>query len=553
MDSISLLDPKAARSNEPPIRPNAQLCFAAIAFANVVCQAIFSVLPTFFPPVAKDKGMSDVLVGVSFAALPAVVFAVSATADKLLGTFGRRPVFIAGNLITACFTAALGAATLLPDGVPFVAFTLSMQVGQGFGSALAETSSYALLAELFPDRVTFYLGMLEAFTGIGVAIGPPLGGVLYGLGGFSLPFVALACALLPGVAFIHVTFGRHAEAADSAEDEGEEGADESSIATALQIPQVLIAIVTCVLAEATLTFVMPTFAEHATAEGLAASPAATGVYFAANAVAYTIAAPLVGFLTSSSNARVMIVSGMGVLSASTFFLGPSPWLRPLLPHHQGSAAHRGVVLMAFTTLGVGEGVTMAPLMEDMRTSCGEKADAYIDSLSGLMAASYALGEMLGPVAGSALAAWLGFNWASTALASTLAVWTGLLFVLSPRLLAEAPPTVKDEPPSPRASRISPRLLKPRRPSLATIVSTNLTPRYGVRRVARRLTVNTAEAVRVAIKTQTSSVPFAISQHADRSPEGSRHAGRAFAFRTPSPTPLSGLSPSSATSLWPVPP
>ncbi len=66
----------------------------------------------------------------------------------------------------------------------------------------------------------------------------------------------------------------------------------------------------CVLSESALTFVMPTFAEHATSQGLASSPAAVGAYFAANALAYTVAAPLVGLVSSRRNSRVLIVVGM---------------------------------------------------------------------------------------------------------------------------------------------------------------------------------------------------------------------------------------------------
>jgi MFS family permease len=110
---------------------------------------------------------------------------VSAIADQIMYAYGRRRIFILGNVITAAFTALLGAATLMPDGAPFAAFCLVSQIGQGFGSALAEASSFALIAELFPRRVTFYFGLNETFTGLGVAIGPPIGGLLFAIGGWS--------------------------------------------------------------------------------------------------------------------------------------------------------------------------------------------------------------------------------------------------------------------------------------------------------------------------------------------------------------------------------
>ena len=44
-----------------------------------------------------------------------------------------------GCTIVSVGTVLLGFAVYMPNGAPFIIFTLSMQVLQGFGSALAET------------------------------------------------------------------------------------------------------------------------------------------------------------------------------------------------------------------------------------------------------------------------------------------------------------------------------------------------------------------------------------------------------------------------------
>jgi MFS family permease len=430
-----------ASEADGPASTHALYCFAAIGFANVICQAIFSVLPTFFPPVAKSKGMSDFVLGVSFAAMPAVVFSVSAIADQIMYAYGRRRIFILGNVITAAFTALLGAATLMPDGAPFAAFCLVSQIGQGFGSALAEASSFALIAELFPRRVTFYFGLNETFTGLGVAIGPPIGGLLFAIGGFWCPFVTLACALLPGIVFIHVAFRPSAAEGFKDEVEGVEDdvSEAGSVLTVLRVPGVATIMLACVLAESAITFLMPTFAEHALATGLGTSAPAIGMYFTANALLYTVGAPLVGLFTTPANARRMIVCGMVLLSGACFLIGPSEWVRPAL----ADLPARGVVLFGFALLGLGEGLAMAPLMEDMMVSCGANSSAYLNSLSGLMAASFALGQVVGPLAGTILTAWLGFNRSSTALATALSLYTMGLLLFGGRLGGATEPSLED--------------------------------------------------------------------------------------------------------------
>ena len=58
---------------------------------------------------------------------------------------------------------------------------------------------------------------------------------------------------------------------------------------------------------------------------------------------------------------VMIISGLWLIALPSYFLGPSPWVGWLLR----SVPVHVVVLLAFALLGLGEGLSMAPLMEDM--------------------------------------------------------------------------------------------------------------------------------------------------------------------------------------------
>jgi len=241
----------------------------------------------------------------------------------------------------------------------------------------------------------------------------------------------LAAALLPSVMFVSYAFAVTTDRHDS--DEDDESDDEGgsvSVLTLLCLPPVAMVVMACVLAEAALTFVMPTFAEHATSTGLASSPAAIGAFFAANAITYTVAAPTVGYLTSKHNARVMIISGLWLIALPSYFLGPSPWVGWLLR----SVPVHVVVLLAFALLGLGEGLSMAPLMEDMMSSCSDRIEGdCIDSLSAILTGAYALGEVIGPLTGSTLTALFGFSWATTVLAITISGYAAFLSLVGLRV------------------------------------------------------------------------------------------------------------------------
>ena len=94
------------------------------------------------------------------------------TAGSLADLFGRRLLFAIGLSIFTAGSLLCGVA-----GGP--AFLVAARAGQGVGGAIMFATSLALIAQAFQgrDRATAF-AVLGATTGVGVAVGPVLGGVL---------------------------------------------------------------------------------------------------------------------------------------------------------------------------------------------------------------------------------------------------------------------------------------------------------------------------------------------------------------------------------------
>jgi EmrB/QacA subfamily drug resistance transporter len=94
------------------------------------------------------------------------------TAGSLADLFGRRRLFATG---LAVFTLGSLACGLANDSLALIL----ARAGQGVGGAIMFATSLALIAQAFRgrDRAVAF-GVLGAITGVGVAIGPVLGGVL---------------------------------------------------------------------------------------------------------------------------------------------------------------------------------------------------------------------------------------------------------------------------------------------------------------------------------------------------------------------------------------
>lgn len=70
-----------------------------------------------------------------------------------------------------------------------------VRIIEAIGNAAFLTASFAIIAKEFPDNVSITFASLETFFGLGLIVGPMVGGALYQLGGYFLPFVTLGMLL----------------------------------------------------------------------------------------------------------------------------------------------------------------------------------------------------------------------------------------------------------------------------------------------------------------------------------------------------------------------
>ena len=146
------------------------------------------------PSIHRDLGASiqtlEWTVNAYVLAYAVLLLTGAALGDRL----GRKRMFMVG---IAVFTAGSAAAALSPT----IGFLIAARAVQGVGAALVTPLTLTLLAEAFPpEQRGLALGVWSAISGIGVAAGPLVGGLLTQAASWHLIFwvnVPIGLALIP--------------------------------------------------------------------------------------------------------------------------------------------------------------------------------------------------------------------------------------------------------------------------------------------------------------------------------------------------------------------
>ncbi|MBN3310869.1 S18B1 protein, partial [Amia calva] len=174
------------------------ISMASVNFSAMIC---YSILGPFFPNEAVKKGVSESVIGLIFGCYALVNLLGSLILGKYIVQIGAKFMMISGLFVSGGCTILFGLLDKVPGTTNFIVLCFIIRSIDAIGFAAAMTSSFAIIANIFPNNIATVMGSLEIFTGLGLVLGPPMGGFLYQSFGYKIPFVTLGCLLLLMVPF----------------------------------------------------------------------------------------------------------------------------------------------------------------------------------------------------------------------------------------------------------------------------------------------------------------------------------------------------------------
>ncbi|GBP93145.1 MFS-type transporter SLC18B1 [Eumeta japonica] len=268
---------------------------------------------------AEKKQCTATEYGLVFGIFELVVFLVSPLYGAHLNKLGPKLLFNAGILTTGTCAILFGLLDKVDGHLPFISLSFAIRIVEAMGNAAFLTASFAIIAKEFPNNVATMFASLETFFGLGLIVGPTLGGALYNLGGYSMPFGVLGAALFCAAVMSCFSLPRQT-------DEEDVRPTGPTMLTLLRIPGVLLAALSIISTSMSIGFLQATLEPHLRQFRL--SPVVLGLMFVINGGVYALSAPLWGWLCDRPHLRPKAVTVVGCLFVAGGFLliGPTPFL-----------------------------------------------------------------------------------------------------------------------------------------------------------------------------------------------------------------------------------
>nr|CRZ26054.1 Bm11019 [Brugia malayi] len=351
-----------------------------LSIANLAGTSAYSCIAPFYSNEAKIKGLRSFEIGVVFGVFELIMFFIAPLFGKYMVSIGSKKMFVSGIGVTGITVVLFGFLNYIESPSLFFWSSIGLRILEAIGDAAFVTSSFVIGVKCFPGRIAIVVGVLETFVGLGSTAGPLLGGILYEIGGFKLPFIVLGIILLflGLVAYFLV-----------------ENMDDTTIMDYDH------AVVMCAIS---LSFLDPTLADHLASFKL--TPSIIGLMFLLSGGIYTITAPFWSIIIDKFNcSKAIIMFGIIAVVISMIIIGPSPFLN--------AEKNLGWIEVALGILGLATSALYIPTFQiSIDTLCeygyGKSLQTY-GCISGLFQSAYSFGSFFGPTVGGFCVQWIVFR------------------------------------------------------------------------------------------------------------------------------------------------
>ncbi|KAG1673399.1 MFS-type transporter SLC18B1 [Nymphon striatum] len=264
-----------------------------IIFGNVFISVAFSIIATFFP--------------------------------KTLPIFGGPLIFLISTSGVTISYIIFGFVDKVTLPSLFVGICITLRIFSGIGYVFYKGATYNTFSQNFPNNIATLLGLNAAAYGLGVSIGPFIGGVLYDLGGFCAPFFVMSGII--GLLFISMFVSFPKLDFKFEKGNSEELLEDDHHFLSMYFTKELYDPLACIISmHMSLGYFDMALGNHAM-NTFGFTPTLAGTMFIGYQVVYVISCPIVGRIVDKTHTekKCMMIGNL-ILMVVCILIGPAPFL-----------------------------------------------------------------------------------------------------------------------------------------------------------------------------------------------------------------------------------
>ncbi|CAL4152634.1 unnamed protein product [Meganyctiphanes norvegica] len=379
------------------------LTFVMLALGNVFEACAASLMAPFFPSEAESKGVTPSIYGFIFGVYTLVMCLAAPIFGKFVTQIGLKTMYNVGLFANSLACISFAFITYINDTNTFIGISFMIRIIAAMGHTAFTCTSFTITAMEFSDDVGAVFGTLGTCYGLGFIIGPLVGGALYEVGGFLLPFIVLGCLLVLFTFASLCALPKY----ESKEPTSKEMKEKAEILPLLRISTNCLFLYALFSGSFCIGYFITGLEVHLRQFHL--SPLEIGAMFIIEGGFYSLSAPLWGMITKKILHPILALQiGSIIIFASYFIMGPAPFL-PLAPSLT-------LIITALAMYGIGFGAVFVVSFNGGITAA--KDNGFPDNtethglVSGVFTSTFSLGLFVGSSAGGIALDYFGFRMGS---------------------------------------------------------------------------------------------------------------------------------------------
>ena len=383
------------------------ICACAVVFADALVYSL--ALPILPVQMNRTFGYSETVVGIVLAIMPLATVASYSLTAKLCEDYGKVRSLVASTYIMGILVVLFGLSSNFYS-------MLLLRAAAGVCSGVAWTSGLALVnidcsTKALKDAAFSRVMAAESF---GALLGPGLGGYLFDVGGYTLPFSVVGSAIFVsglGMSAL-IKFGGGSAEGPHVDEVGKSPPAKASLASLLRNVQARTALVGTLVCGATLTAVETSLPLHLSAK-FDSSATSVGILLTIMSITFTVACPIVAEYIDWVGPTKMMSSGFAIAAVTIPGMALADFVLMV-----------GILSVVF---GVAASLQITPtfglLTDGVQVMTGDEPNAIFYSIYN---AWYSLGMLFGPLLANIFTEFIGFRAMMLGFGLCLSIYTVLL-------------------------------------------------------------------------------------------------------------------------------